>query len=88
MALDPVFATHPDPLWCHFCDRPESDCACHLDPNGPADLEAQLANAEQAHMAAGFLVEIKRDELKVALETQNVTRRKWLELLDKKEAGQ
>jgi len=20
--------------WCNWCDRPRTDCACHLDPNG------------------------------------------------------
>ncbi len=24
-----------DPDWCYVCDRPENDCACNLDSNGP-----------------------------------------------------
>lgn len=26
-----------DPTWCYWCDRPKSDCCCHLDPNGIPD---------------------------------------------------
>jgi hypothetical protein len=35
-----------DPDWCYVCDRPDHDCACELDPNGPLPQSACVRIAE------------------------------------------
>lgn len=55
-----------DPAWCYFCDRPKSDCACHLDPNGPPNSEQEIVAAEEALLSAAKHRDYLRRELAVA----------------------
>lgn len=41
------------PRWCYVCDRPKSDCACKLDPNGPMCEKAGCPNDATVIMANG-----------------------------------